>query len=210
MNQEDDSQARLLIIDSASPLLSVAVGQPPVPLVELESRSSRSSTALMSLIDDCLGRSEVTLARLCGVVVLSGPGSFTGLRVGMSIALGFHQALGLHAGTISTFIALASQAPDPNEPCLALVRALRGEWFAQRFLPGLIADQGPFRIHDEALSKRTEQIVGFGLDQEPAPLAGPSLALAAHFNWDTASLTRPAYLAPPPTHTRGVPALTGD
>ena len=130
MNQEDDSQAHLLIIDSSSPLLSVAVGRPPLALVELESHSSRSSTALMSLIDDCLGQSRIALAHLGGVIVLSGPGSFTGLRVGMSIALGFHQALGLRAGTISTFIGLASQAPDPNKPCLAMVRALRGEWFS--------------------------------------------------------------------------------
>lgn len=200
-----DPQPPLLVVDSSSPLLSVAIGRSAVADLELESLSSRSSTALMGLIDDCLTGAEVELAQLGGVIVLSGPGSFTGLRVGMSIALGFHQALGLPAGTLSTFIALANRVPRPDRPILAVVRALRGEWFAQRFLSGLAVDGEPFRIRDTELASRTEQLVGFGLEkvataEDPGALAGAALALTAHFDWDPASLTRPAYLAPPPTH----------
>lgn len=204
---QQDSQPPLLVVDSASPLLSVAIGRSGVAEYEAESLSSRSSSALMGLIDDCLAGARLELRQLGGLVVLSGPGSFTGLRVGMSIALGFHQALGLAAGTLSTFVALASRAPHRDRPILALVRALRGEWFAQRFLSGLAVDGRPFRIEEAALAGRTEQLVGFGLErtaatEDPGALAGAALALGAHFDWDPASLTRPAYLAPPPTHRK--------
>jgi tRNA threonylcarbamoyl adenosine modification protein YeaZ len=213
-----DSQQSILMIDSSSPLLSVAVGSPEETVLELQSESSRSSTALMGLIDDCLSGAQVELRQLGGVVVLSGPGSFTGLRVGMSIALGFHQALGLAAGTLSTFTALAHRAPHPDQPTLALVRALRGEWFGQRFLPGLTIDGEPFRIRDEELMARSEQLVGFDLGSDlggdlgsegPGPLSGAALALPRHIDWDPLSLTRPAYLAPPPTHRKGPARAAG-
>jgi tRNA threonylcarbamoyl adenosine modification protein YeaZ len=195
-------QQSILMIDSSSPLLSVAVGSAEETVLELQSESSRSSTALMGLIDNCLSGAATELRELAGVVVLSGPGSFTGLRVGMSIALGFHQALGLAAGTLSTFTALAHRAPRSDRPTLALVRALRGEWFGQRVLPDLVLDGEPFRIRDEDLAERSEQQVGFDLGDGPGPLAGAALSLPQHFDWDPLSLTRPAYLAPPPTHRK--------
>jgi hypothetical protein len=94
------------------------------------------------------------------------------------------------------------------------VRALRAEWFAQRFLPGLAVDGEPFRIEEAELSSRDEQLVGFGVTEAtatetPGALAGAALALETHFDWDPASLTRPVYLAPPPTHRKQTPSPSG-
>lgn len=207
----------LLAVDSGSPLVSVAVGRPELSPIVRESWSSRSSTALMRLVDSCLHESALEPAELGGVLVLSGPGSFTGLRVGMAVAMGLHQALGLAAGTLSTFPALAHQAPVADRPVHAAVRALRTDWYVQRFdRPGGVGATSERVVDDDLLRLTDSQLVGFGLDRliedsalqpaspwsQPGPLAASALQLAAAANWDAASLTRPAYLAPPPVHRR--------
>ena len=61
------------------------------------------------------------------------PGSFTGLRVGLATVLGLHQALGLPATALPTLEVLGCLGPGDGSTVVAVVDALRGEWFAQRF-----------------------------------------------------------------------------
>lgn len=207
----------LLAIDSGSPLVSVAVGRPDRTESVRQSRSSRSSTTLMRLIDTCLGEAAIDAASLGGVLVLSGPGSFTGLRVGMAVAMGLHQALGLAAGTVSTFAVLAQHAPRRDRPVHAAVRALRTDWYVQSFdRPGGAAHRPQRLVDRELLEVEGSQIVAFGFEallegqdlpaasswSTPGALAEAALCLAELADWDARSLTRPAYLAPAPVHRR--------
>ncbi len=208
----------LLGLDTGSPLLSVAAARRAGP-VAVRSGAQQASRSLTLLIDEVLSELGVSVRDLEGIVALAGPGSFTGLRVGLATALGLAEALGRPATTVPTLLALAAAVPArPGERVLAAVDALRGEWFVQAFAAGsgpTIASPPaalgpPERVPAAALEARVaEHRVGFGLPallgerggavSEPGPLAPVALRLCfeAPQLWDPLLLTRPLYLREP-------------
>jgi tRNA threonylcarbamoyl adenosine modification protein YeaZ len=132
-----DSGGLLLALDSGSPVVSVAVGRGGVVLAERAVALERSSTQLLALVAEALAAAGARPADLDGVVALAGPGSFTGLRVGLATALGLYQGLGVRAQALPTLTALAAaSAAPPGSLVIAAVDALRGEWSAQAFRAG--------------------------------------------------------------------------
>jgi tRNA threonylcarbamoyladenosine biosynthesis protein TsaB len=127
----------LLALDAGSPVVSVAVGRGGEALAVRAVLHRRSSTQLLALVAEALAAIGARPADLEGVVALAGPGSFTGLRVGLATALGFHQALGLRAQAVPTLAALAAASGAPaGNLVIAAVDALRGEWSARAFRAG--------------------------------------------------------------------------
>ena len=210
----------LLVLDSASPTTSVAIAAAGRLLAERREPIARSSVRLLPMIDEALREAGTTLARLAGLVALAGPGSFTGLRVGMATALGLHQASGVPATAVPTFDALAAWARDEglaDRPLFAAVDVLRGEWAVQPFSPAAEGappnpDGEPERIPATELLHRAAgaggRIAGFGVaglgDAPPelcqpealAPAAARELSLRPP-EWDPARLTEPLYFRPP-------------
>lgn len=122
----------LLAVDTASPVVSVAVALGDRVLAAREGAQRESSARLIDWIDDVLREAGIGLDDLAGAVALRGPGSFTGLRVGLATLLGFHQAIGLSVTGLPTLAVLAAAAPAKRR-VLALVPAGPGEWFAQPY-----------------------------------------------------------------------------
>lgn len=89
---------------------------------------------LMGVIDDVLAGAGKTYADIGRIGVTVGPGSFTGVRVGVAAARGLALALAVPAVGISTLDALAASAAtgesDRGTPVLAVVDARRGEVYA--------------------------------------------------------------------------------
>lgn len=122
-----------LAFDAGSPVTSAAVARAGALLAESVG-ASRSGPSLLQLIDDSLLRARVAPRELDGIVVLSGPGSFTGIRVALATALGLRAALAVPVFALSNLAALALQAGlGESRRCLALIDALRDEWFVQEF-----------------------------------------------------------------------------
>ena len=215
------ADAPVLVLDTASPTVSVAVAAAGRLLAERREPIARSSVRLLPMIDEALAEADVALGDLAGLVVLAGPGSFTGLRVGMATALGLHQAAGVPATAVPTFDALAAWARDEglaDRPLFAVVDVLRGEWAVQDFTP---AAEGappspsgePERIATAELLRRAAdadgRIAGFGvaaLGEEAGPELCEPEALAAAaarelslrlLDWDPSRLTEPLYFRPP-------------
>jgi tRNA threonylcarbamoyladenosine biosynthesis protein TsaB len=67
------------------------------------------------------------------VAVTVGPGSFTGLRIGVTTAKTLAYAVGAEVIGVNTLAVLAEQAPSANRPLWAVVDAQRQELFAARF-----------------------------------------------------------------------------
>ena len=202
-----------LAIDSGSPLLSIAVASPEGLLATATSQTTRSSAALMSLLDDCLQHADLTPRGLDRLLVLHGPGRFTGLRVGLAVAQGFRQALGLQTGTLSTLEVLAACAEGIDSPVLAVVRTGRDHCAVQEFggqdrstpagLPrsydlGELAQRAPLPLIGFELDALPEDPFGEWIQLEPSPLAPVALAIGERADWRGRYLSTPLYLAPPP------------
>lgn len=204
----------LLAIDAGSPWVSVAVGGADAVLAEACERRERSSPTLLRLVDRVLSTADLRPDELAGLIALRGPGSFTGLRVGLATVLGLHQALGLPAVGVPTLEVLGGLGPGDGSTVVAVVDALRGEWFAQPFRsaapPQALAE--PRLLPAAGLREYAPCLVaGFDVGEhvdleaagihilEPPPLAGAAVRHVASFRtaWDPASLVAPLYLRPP-------------
>ncbi|HEV2127628.1 MAG TPA: tRNA (adenosine(37)-N6)-threonylcarbamoyltransferase complex dimerization subunit type 1 TsaB [Thermomicrobiales bacterium] len=96
----------------------------------------RQTTEAMSRIDDLLASADVDVREIVGVVVAQGPGTFTGLRVGMSIAKGLAIALGIPIAGVPTLDAIALPWAQANRSVVAMLAAGRGRLVWQSISPG--------------------------------------------------------------------------
>lgn len=93
----------------------------------------RHARDLASTVDGFLKIDGLTPRDLTGVVVSRGPGSYTGLRVGLISAKALAYALGCKLVAVDTFAAIAAQAPPEAENLWVIADALQGQVYAQRF-----------------------------------------------------------------------------
>jgi len=88
---------------------------------------------LMPCLEDLLQKTNLTFAQVEGIAVAIGPGSFTGIRVGLALAKGLSQGLGLPIIGVSTLSALASQVSYAKEDICSLLSSRKNEVFAALF-----------------------------------------------------------------------------
>ncbi|HCL67335.1 MAG TPA: tRNA (adenosine(37)-N6)-threonylcarbamoyltransferase complex dimerization subunit type 1 TsaB [Rhizobium sp.] len=90
---------------------------------------------LMEMIDRALADAGIDLDAVERIAVTVGPGSFTGIRVGVSAARGLALALGVPAVGVSTLAVLAAAMVEERgeRPILAAIDAKRGEVYVQAF-----------------------------------------------------------------------------
>lgn len=212
-----DSYGAVLAIDSGSPLVSVAISLDGEIVAESSTEARHSSSRLLEMIDACLGQAGLEVGSLDLLIGVRGPGSFTGLRVGLATLQGMRMALGIQTSTITTFQVLASLADSGAQPVIACVDALRHEWMIQKFAagtPGETSSEPEIWSEEDFAALRATCLVGFGISRlrakldsradvaliEPGPLATQALrhlSSPTAFNWQTESLSRPYYLTPP-------------
>ena len=225
-----DNPRTVLALDTGSPVVSLALAVDGSIAEQRTMPQKESSKALLPLIDEILSVAAIPLNSLGALLALQGPGSFTGLRVGLSTALGLYQALGLPATAVPTLQVLAAAAGPSPGPTLAAVDALRGAWFTQLFQARPSPEALPRPRGEAAWTANTDllgtlpsglpgtplTVVALGVEslrqaaswpegtrfQEPAPLAATAALLARRLPepWDPTTLTRPLYLRPPAVH----------
>lgn len=206
----------LLAFDTGSPVVSVALALPD-RVDTLATPQGRSSRELIAMIDELLAGAGLEARDLEGVGAARGPGSFTGLRVGLATAIGLHQASAVRAGAVSTFDVLAShyaeRAAAPSPAILAVVDAHRDRWFIQRVrlgTDGAAQADGPHEIGSRAdLECSALPVVGHGVSALKAPAGAVEATELAptmlrrmrngEFSWDLTTLAEPLYLRPPAT-----------
>jgi tRNA threonylcarbamoyladenosine biosynthesis protein TsaB len=88
---------------------------------------------LVPSIRSLLAAAEASFPSLKAIIVARGPGSFTGLRVGLAAAKGLCHALGIPLIGVSSLEALASQILWPEKPVGAIIDSRKGEVFASIF-----------------------------------------------------------------------------
>ena len=103
---------RLLVLDTATTHALVALGTVEGRLVEARSWAAgyRHGEELLARLEALLDDQGTTPAGLAGLIAGTGPGAFTGLRVGLATAKGLAHALGLPIVGVSTGSALIGAA----------------------------------------------------------------------------------------------------
>jgi tRNA threonylcarbamoyladenosine biosynthesis protein TsaB len=91
------------------------------------------SERLMGTVDRLLGDAGWTIGQIEGLAVSIGPGSFTGLRIGVSTAKGLALALGIPLVGVPTLDALAAALPHAVDPVCPILDAKKGEVYASLF-----------------------------------------------------------------------------
>src|SRR5208337_3076269 len=131
--------AYLLAIDTCGPAGSVALGQQLYGklriLGEKTIGSHRSSAELVSSVCELLSLAEVPLPKLSAIVVVNGPGSFTGVRVGLAAVKGLAESWRIPVVALSRLEVLAQKAGIPS----AALDAHRSEIFLRIGEPGVQA-----------------------------------------------------------------------
>lgn len=130
----------LLAIDAAGTRLQLALAKADGSVDTLvEDMPKGHAERIFPAIAELLARNGAAYADLGRIAVTTGPGSFTGVRVGLSAARGLGLALGIPVVGVPTLEAISLASP-PGRPTSVLLDARRGEAWFQRFsAPGVPA-----------------------------------------------------------------------
>jgi tRNA threonylcarbamoyl adenosine modification protein YeaZ len=124
----------VLAIDTASPSPAVSLSRGDELFEEALPSDRRSSEGLVPALRRVLAAARMRLEDCDRLAVCSGPGSFTGIRVGLATAWGLARASGIPVETVSTLEAMAEAArPTGAKRLVAVLDAGRGEAALERF-----------------------------------------------------------------------------
>lgn len=203
----------LLAIDTSGRRGSVAVAQVHGADCRVLSQaalpaSPRTAQTLLPAIRDQLATVDWSVSDLTAIAVTSGPGSFTGLRLGIVTAKTLAYASGAQLAAVPTLAALAAGRDAARRPVWAVLDAQRDEAFAARFtaepnvaalpevqlaaidaLAGLLQSGEALATPQATLAKIAERLPAGveaidGIDDGPSPAAvaqlGAALIAAGH------------------------------
>ena len=164
----------LLVLDTAQGLCTVALGRGGrVIAARSEPMTRGHQECLPVLVEAVLAEADIPASALEVVAATRGPGSFTGLRIGLAFAQGLAAATGARPIGLSSLDALAVQAylakPDSPAPIAAVMDARRGQVYLARWEAG--DDSGEI---DPALARAPMQAAGAITIEDAAALLSAS------------------------------------
>src|SRR5476649_1159951 len=134
----------VLAFDCAVQGLGVALVQEDVTLASRREEGRDQAARLVPVIAEVMGEAGVEMRALSLIAVTTGPGSFTGVRVGLATARGLAVALGVPLAGIATTATLLAQAKPRDRLVVAAIDSRLGDWFCALGEGGSEAEQAPF------------------------------------------------------------------
>jgi tRNA threonylcarbamoyladenosine biosynthesis protein TsaB len=165
--------ARILSIETSTSICSVAIHERgELRAVSEIKEPGAHAEKLLDLIDAAMKQAELRMSDLDAVAVSQGPGSYTGLRIGVSTAKGIAYGLEIPLIGINTLQAMAaSQLVNQGEFVVAVLDARRKEVYTQTFgdslqeitsIEAVVLEEGVFA---SVLEKGKVYFVGDGADK---------------------------------------------
>ena len=140
---------KILAVDTATSCQSVAIleGKSVLAHVEQDAQGSHAKWLVLS-IDAALRAAGLRLHEMNGLAVSIGPGSFTGLRVGLATLLGFRTALGIPLVAVPTLEAMAWNVRTTEGTVCPILKSRKHEiywamyqWMSDHRLHRLVSEQ---------------------------------------------------------------------
>lgn len=132
---------KLLVIDTSTTANSIAVTEDGRLLAELlVNPEAGNSASLMGSLDMVLRSAGITTGGLDAIGVSLGPGSFTGLRVGIAAAKGLSLATGIPVVGFSSLAMLAMNLPHASLPVCPLLDARKSEVYGALYRCGAVPE----------------------------------------------------------------------
>lgn len=173
--------ATILAIDTCEKTCSAAIVRGGDRLASrMEEIGRGHAERLLPLIDELLAEASLEFAALTRIAVCTGPGTFTGLRIGLSVARGLALSLGIPCVGLTSLPVLAAQAGDPREVgsggrLHAVVMGRGGQGFHQMFHP---ATAGLPVAASDPVSQDAADIAA-SVAAFPGPVVGSGASLVA-------------------------------
>ena len=158
---------KLLAIDTSTSRQSVALleGKRVIGCSEIEARGEHTKK-IIPAIHELLEERHETLADLEGLAVAIGPGSFTGLRVGLATMLGLRSVSQLPLAAVPTLEAMVWSLPTAKKPLCPMINGRTGEvyWGLYQWKEGVVVQLSPDRVgpFQDVIGSITESTVCFG------------------------------------------------
>jgi tRNA threonylcarbamoyladenosine biosynthesis protein TsaB len=130
---------KILAVETATAWQSVALLDDARVLgVHEQEAGGAHGSLLLPAIDQLLTKSQVRLSELDGLCCSAGPGSFTGLRVGLATCLGLRASSGLPLALVPTLEAMARSLEGDSRPLCPVLVSRRDEvyWALFRWMGG--------------------------------------------------------------------------
>ncbi len=183
---EAPRQPLCLALDTTTRLTGICLWQGGVLELRRFAPPLTAGAQLLPAVDAMLGARDLKTADLDLVCLANGPGSFTGLRIGLATAKGLVYGGGAALLPLSTLEVLAWQAPVMDAPICPVVEARRGEVFTatyQRRAEGPVLLEAPRRVEIARLADEVPEgawMIGpaVATQRDAFAIHGPRLALA--------------------------------
>lgn len=153
--------SNFLAVDTSSRYLTVVVKKGErVEKDFIENCALNHSVVLMDAIDGVLSRCALTPRECDFFAAVTGPGSFTGIRIGVSCIKGFSAALGKRAVGVTSFEMLSYNV---NSDCdyLVAIDAAHGNYYVCGYKPSGVCDLPPCFIKAEQVEALKRPVYGF-------------------------------------------------
>lgn len=119
----------ILAVDATGETMTAALGA-----IEISSKAKKHDDALLPLIERVLKKAKLTWKDLDAIAVASGPGRFTGIRIGMSFAAAAGFQLKIPALAVSRLAAAAARSKD--DAVLGALPGWKDEVYTQEYRKG--------------------------------------------------------------------------
>jgi tRNA threonylcarbamoyladenosine biosynthesis protein TsaB len=144
----------LAVDTSGNHLAVVACKDGEIVFGKIENCAMKHSTSLMGVIDETLKRADLSSADCEFFAAAVGAGSFTGIRIGISVAKGFALAHGKKTLPITSFDTIAYTRIDKKQLCV--IDALHGSYYVCGYENGQVTYAPAYLTEEEVLALATD------------------------------------------------------
>jgi len=147
---------KLLIVDTSGPVCGVAILADQAVVYDCAAVNKLThSTNLMPMVDAALAATGLTLADMDRLAVVTGPGSFTGVRIGVSTVKGLAHGAGKPCVAVDALEAMAAGAGEFGGVICPIQDARAGQVYGAAFVHG---NERPERLLPNAPMKLEEYV----------------------------------------------------